>query len=128
SIAAGEDFNCCLVDAVAPLIVNAAPLYEDRFEQSFCQRSLLGPFTKFWFPKSLTDPSAQGDLLKFEEELKVLRWVEYWRSRAKPRKGLLAPVPETPSVLLNGTFVDDAGEPYEQKPHRSKQIFDTGWT
>ncbi len=46
----------------------------------------------------------------------------------KPRKGLLAPIPESLSVLLNGTFVDEAGTPYEQKPHRSKQICDSGWT
>ncbi|UUZ65473.1 hypothetical protein LP417_13760 [Polaromonas sp. P1-6] len=124
----GEIFNRCLVEAVAPIIVRAENLYHDKFDPLFCQRSLLGPFSKFWFPKELTDPSAQSQLLQFEEELRVSQWVKYWRERPKPRKGLLAPVPESMSVLLNGTFVNDAGEPYEQKPGRSKQIFDTGWT
>ena len=128
SIETGEDFNRRLVEAVAPIVVSSEGLYGDRFDQVLCRRSLLGPFSKFWFPKELTDPSAQGELLKFKEELRVSQWVEYWSGRAKPRKGLLAPVPESMSVLLNGTFVDEAGKVYEQKPNRSKQIFDTGWT
>jgi hypothetical protein len=32
------------------------------------------------------------------------------------------------SLLLNGTFVNKAGGVYEQKPTRSRQIYDTGWT
>jgi hypothetical protein len=124
----GEDFNRRLVDAVAPIIVRSENLYRDKFDQMFCQRSLLGPFSKFWFPKELTDPSAQSQLLTFKAELQVSQWVNYWRGRPKPRKGLLVPVPESMSVLLNGTFVNAAGEVYEQKPSRSKQIFDTGWT
>jgi|SRR5712691_438637 len=124
----GEDFNRRLVEAVAPIIVHSENLYGDKFDEVFCQRSLLGPYSKFWFPKALTDPSAQSELLKFKEELRVVRWLSYWQGRPKPRKGLLAPVPESTSVLLNGTFVNAAGEVYEQKPGRSKQIFDTGWT
>jgi len=124
----GESFNRRLVEAVAPIIVSAEGLYRDRFDRLLCERSLLGPFSKFWFSKALTDPSAQTELLKYSEEVRVPRWVEYWRERPKPRKGLLAPRPDVPSVLLNGTFVNDAGDVYEQKPGRSKQIFDTGWT
>ncbi len=124
----GEAFNRCLVEAIAPMIVQAEGLYVDKFAPLFCHRSLLGPFSKFWYPKGLTDPSAQSQLLKAKEELRIPRWVEFWRGRPKPRKGLLAPVPESNAVLLNGTFVNDAGEVYEQKPGRSKQIFDTGWT
>lgn len=128
SVEAGEDFNRRLVEAVAPIIVRSEQIYGDRFNQLFCRRSLLGPFSKFWYPRELTDPSAQAELLQFKEELRISRWVEYWSAMAKPRKGLLAPIPESPSVLLNGTFIDEAGEAYEQKPNRSKQIFDAGWT
>lgn len=128
SIEAGEIFNRRLVEAIAPIIANSEQLYQDRFDRLLCNRSLLGPFSKFWYPKELTDPSAQFELLKFEEELRISRWVEYWRTMERPRKGLLAPVPESMSVLLNGTFVNKVGEVYEQKPNRSRQIFDTGWT
>jgi hypothetical protein len=124
----GETFNRSLVAAVAPMIVSSENLYSDHFGKIFCERSLLGPFSKFWFSKELTDPSAQSELLKCREELCVPRWVEHWRDQPKPRKGLLAPRPESPTILLNGTFVNDAGAVHEQKPGRSKQIFDTGWT
>jgi hypothetical protein len=127
AVEVGEDFNRRLVEAVAPLFVDAERLYADKFDAVFCQRSLLGPFSKFWYPKLLTDPSAQSQLLKLKEELRSPRWVKYWRARPKPRKGLLAPLPENTSVLLNGTFVNDAGEVYEQKPGRSKELFETGW-
>jgi hypothetical protein len=128
SVDAGENFNRRLVEAIAPIIVGSEKLYQDQLDQLLCNRSLLGPFSKFWYPKELTDPSAQSELLKFEEELRISRYVEYWSAMAKPRKGLLAPVPESLSVLLNGTFVDKAGGAYEQKPNRSRQICDTGWT
>ena len=128
SVKAGEDFNRRLVEAISPIIVGSEQLYRDKFDRLLCTRSLLGPFSKFWYAKELTDPSAQSTLLKFEEELRISRWVEYWSAMAKPRKGLLAPVPESMSVLLNGSFVDTAGEAYEQKPDRSREIFDTGWT
>jgi len=128
SVEAGENFNRRLVEAVAPIIVDSEQLYQDKFDRLLCSRSLLGPFSKFWYPKELTDPSAQSELLKFKEELQISRWVKYWSAMAKPRKGLLAPVSESMSVLLNGTFVNKASEAYEQKPKRSQQIFDTGWT
>ena len=128
SVEAGEEFNRRLVDAIAPMIVSSERLYSDRFTSSICHLSLLGSFSKFWYPKELTDPSAQAKLLEFDEELRVLRWIQHWSAMEKPRKGLLAPIPDSFSVLLNGTFVDTAGQVYEQKPQRSKQIFDTGWT
>lgn len=128
SAEAGEHFNRRLVEAIAPMIVSAESLYSDRFDQLLCRRSLLGPFSKFWYPKELTDPSAQAELLRFKETVRVSRWVQYWNTKERPRKGLLAPIPESLSVLLNGTFVDNAGTAYEQKPNRSTQIFDTGWT
>lgn len=128
SVEAGEEFNRRLVEAIAPITVRSVHLYSERFNLLLCRRSLLGPFSKFWYPKELTDPSAQEELLKFKEELRVERWVQYWSAMARPRKGLLAPTPENPSVLLNGTFVNKVGEAYEQKPNRSKQIFETGWT
>lgn len=128
SVEAGEEFNHRLVEAIAPIIVRSEHLYSDRFSQLLCCTSLLGRFSKFWYPKELTDPSAQTELLNFGEKLRVRRWVQYWSAMGSPRKGLLAPIPESPSVLLNGTFVNDSGEAYEQKPNRAKQIFDTGWT
>jgi hypothetical protein len=128
SIAHGEGFNRCLVDRVAPIIVAADHLYKDRFGKDLCQRSLLGAFSKFWFPKELTDPSAQEQLLRCDEEIRLPRWMDYWKSYPPPRKGLLAPIPCEPSVLLNGSFVNDAGEVYEQKHGRSEQLFESGWT
>jgi hypothetical protein len=127
SVMCGEMFNRHLVNAVAPLVVENESLYSDKFARDFCERSLLGRFSKFWFPKEITDPSAQMALLELDEVLSVPRWGHYWRTRPKPWKGLLAPIPENSAVLLNGTFIDTAGD-YEQKPGRSKQIFDSGWT
>jgi hypothetical protein len=127
-IESGEDFNRQLVEAVAPIIVHAEHLYKDKFDYILCERSLFGPFSKFWFTKELTDLSAQAYLLKFQEELRVPQWLEYWRNRPRPRNGLLAPVLDEPAVLLNGTFVNNAGEAYEQKPGRSGQLLDSGWT
>jgi hypothetical protein len=126
SVNVGEDFNHCLVEAVAPMVVNAESLYADKFDSVFCKRSLLGPYSKFWYPKALTDPSAESHLRTLKEELQNPRWVTYWRTFQPPRKGLL--VPESMAVLLNGTFVNGAGDAYEQKPDRSKQLFETGWT
>lgn len=127
SVEAGEQFNRRLVDAVAPLVIQAEDLYKEKFDRLFFSRSLLGRFSKFWYPKTLTDPSTQ-DYLPKKEEITHTRWVEYWRKRPEPHKGLLAPISEPPSILLNGTFVNDAGEAYEQKPHRSQQLFESGWT
>ena len=62
----GEYFNRRLVEAVAPIIVSSERLYQDKFDESFCRRSLLGYFSKFWFPKELTDPSAQRGLIRFK--------------------------------------------------------------
>jgi hypothetical protein len=128
SAEAGERFNRRLVEAIAPIIAGSEQIYQDRLDPPFCNRSLLGPFSKFWYPEELTDPSAQSELLKFEEEIRISRWAEYWSAMARPRKGLLALIPESVSVLLNGTFVDKAGEVYEQKPNRCRQICETGWT
>lgn len=127
-IKSGEDFNRQLVEAIAPMVVGAERLYRDEFEQLFCQRSLLGRFSKFWFPNEITDTSFEFHLQKLKEELSVSHWKTYWRDRPKPWKGLLTPIPESGSVLLNGTFINDAGEEYEQKQERSKQIFESGWT
>ena len=124
----GEDFNRCLIEAVAPIVVNAESLYADRFDRTFCERSLLGDFSKLWYPKRLTDLGSLSYMVKSKEELRIPRWLEYWHARSKPRKGLLAPLPEVPSILFNGTFVNELGDAYEQKPGRSIQLFETGWT
>jgi hypothetical protein len=128
SIKEGEAFNRLLVEAVAPRIIAASALYEDKFSTELCRASLLGPYSKFWFTKQLTDPSAQALLLRCPEVIRFPRWQEYWRSRPKPRKGLLAPMPEQIAVLLNGSFVNESGVYYEQKPGRSAELFACGWT
>jgi len=127
-IECGVNFNRRLVEAVAPIIVCAEHLYKDKFDPFLCKSSLLGPFSKFWFPKELTDLSAQDQLEKFKEVILVARWIAYWRNENGLKKGMLAPIPDEPSVLLNGTFVNEAGEAYEQKPYRSRQLFESGWT
>lgn len=125
----GERFNRLLVERVAPLIVDAENLYSDRFDRQFCERSLLGPFTKFWYSKDITDPSAREYLCSLPEVIRVGTWLAYWHGCQKPRKGLLAPLPEDRRVLLNGTFVHpETGDVYEQKPQRSRHLHQCGWT
>lgn len=125
----GEEFNQSLIGAVAPILLEATRLYEDRFSRHFLGQSLMGPYSKFWFPSELSDPSAQDHLLSIREEIRWPRWVEYWQSKNRPRKGLLAPIiREEPSVLLNGTFIDEKGSAFDQKPGRSKELFEQGWT
>jgi hypothetical protein len=125
----GERFNRILVERIAPLIVEAEDLYRGRFDRLFCERSLLGPFTKFWYSKEITDPSASEYLSGLPEVIRVGTWVSYWRQRPKPWKGLLAPLPEDKCVLLNGTFINpENGDAYEQKPERSRHIHECGWT
>jgi hypothetical protein len=127
-IAIGESFNRRLVEAVAPLLVSAEHLYQDKFDRLLCQRSLLGTYSKFWFTKDLSDPANSSRLLTYPEVIRFSLWREFWATRSKPRKGLLAPNPEISAVLLNGTFVDLRGTEYEQKPGRSKELHETGWT
>jgi uncharacterized membrane protein YsdA (DUF1294 family)/cold shock CspA family protein len=83
----GEAFNRALVEAVGPCIVEAEHLYSDHFDRAYCQSSLLGRFSKFWYPKSISDKSAESALLRFREELQVPAWQAYWRNRPPPRKG-----------------------------------------
>ncbi|HET7865926.1 MAG TPA: hypothetical protein VFL86_16115 [Burkholderiaceae bacterium] len=128
SVEVGEAFNRALVESVAPRIIAASGLYSDKFSLDLCRGSLLGPFSKFWFTKQLTDPSAQEQLLASAEAIRFPRWQEYWHSKPEPRKGLLAPKPEEAAVLLNGSFVNRAGLCYEQKPGRSAELFARGWT
>jgi hypothetical protein len=124
----GERFNQQLVAAIVSTVIESEELYADRFSRTLCSRSLLGPFTKLWYSKELTDPAAEEYLLQLPEVIQLPRWKDYWRLRDKPRKGLLAPLLYDTSVLLNGTFVNQAGDVYDQKPKRSKQLFDSGWT
>ncbi len=128
SVECGEAFNRVLVDSVAPRIVAATNLYIDKFSVSCCRNSLLGPYSKFWFTTQLTDPSAQDQLLQCPEVIRFLRWQKYWSAKPQPRKGLLAPRPEQPAVLLNGSFLNEGGTYYEQKPSRSAELFESGWT
>lgn len=127
SVTSGESFNRALVQAIAPLVIEAAWLYERFFPKEFCARSLLGRFSKLWYPKELTDPSAQA-LGALKPTIRYPRWVRYWHALPAPHKGLLAPVSEGASVLLNGTFVCDDGSDFEQKPDRSQELYERGWT
>lgn len=124
----GERFNRKLVAGIVSTFIESEQLYTDRFGRTLCSNSLLGPFTKLWYSKQLTDPAANNYLLALPEAIQLPRWKQYWRLRDKPHKGLLAPVFEDTSVLLNGSFVNRVGDIYEQKPGRSKQLFDSGWT
>jgi hypothetical protein len=128
SVVAGEEFNRLLVESVAPLIINACSLYTDKFSVDLCKNSLRGPYSKFWFTIQITDPSAQDQLLRCHEIIHFPRWHEYWCDKPPPRMGLLAPMPEQPAVLLNGSFVNEAGKYYEQKSGRSTELFSCGWT
>jgi hypothetical protein len=123
-IAAGEDFNRKLVEAIAPLFIQSEQLCQ--FDHRLCQCSLLGCFSKIWFSKDITDRNYEHRLLELAEVLVVPQWQAYWKQFPKPWKGLLAP--ESPSIVLNGTFVSDDGIVYEQKPGRSKELFESGWT
>ena len=50
-------------------------------------------------------------------------------ARVRPHKGLLAPEPENTVILLNGAFIGlQSTDDYEQKPGRSKELYETGWT
>jgi hypothetical protein len=124
----GGAYNRLLVDVVAPLVIDASHLYCGKFDQEYCTRSLLGSYSKFWYTNEISDKSAEPRLLQFQEELVVPAWVNYWKGKSAPRKGLLAPMPEEPGVLLNGTFIDTAGQEYEQKPFRSRELHESDWT
>lgn len=125
----GEQFNAQIVDAIVPKIIEAESLYTEDVNRDFCERSLRGPYTKVWFPTSITDPSYEPNLLKLPEEIQVPMWVEYWKRRAPPRKGLLAPKPDESAILLNGTFVRRHDwDVWNQKPDRSSELNQIGWT
>jgi hypothetical protein len=123
-IATGEDFNRKLIEAISPLFIKSQELCQ--FDHRLCQCSLLGCFSKIWFSKDITDPNYEHHFLELPEVLVVPRWQTYWKQFPKPWKGLLAP--ESASIVLNGTFVNNEGIVYEQKPDRSKELFESGWT
>jgi hypothetical protein len=125
---AGERFNRQLVDSVVPTLVAAVHLYQDKVDQRLFKMSLRGPYSKLWFTKDVSDKSVEQELLTLKEVIQFPRWVEHWKSRSEPRKGLLAPLPEAPAVLLNGSFIKENGDCYEQKPERSRELFECGWT
>jgi hypothetical protein len=99
-------------------------LYADRYSTSDFSRSLLGRFSKLWFPKSLTDEDNTKNLKNLQERIAAPRWMSYWHNRATPRKGLQAPACD--EILLNGTFINEDGD-FEQKPSRSKDLWERGW-
>jgi hypothetical protein len=125
----GSLFNRALVDSIAPLIAEAEHLYRDRFDRDFCERSLRGSFSKIWYSKEISDPSAQTYLETLPEVINAPRWRDHWQSQKPPRKGLLAPLPDETAILLNGTFLNPAtGEEFDTKPDRAAELFEKGWT
>lgn len=129
SIQNGEAFNRLLLETVAPSFLKIS---RKEFTPEFFCQSLLGAYTKFCFPKPLTDPINDQSLLSLDETITVPRWKEYWDSKALPRKGLLAPLGDFEGkcmILINGTFVHPAsGAEWEQKRIRSQQLHEQGWT
>jgi len=53
------DFNQSLIDAVAPMLFDSERRHQGRFSRQFLEQPLIGPHSKFWFPKELSDPSAK---------------------------------------------------------------------
>ena len=70
-----------------PIILSATHLYEDRFDRRFCESSLLGPYTKLWFTKELTDPSAQELLLTFQRTAARAKMGAILARKGKTKKG-----------------------------------------
>lgn len=129
SIEQGETFNRWIIERVVSPIIAFRECYEGTMTGDFVAASLRGPHTKIWFPKAISDPSASVWRSGLPEVIRWPQWVSYWKHKARPRKGLLAPVPEEPAILLNGTFVaPDASSVWEQKPCRSRELHKRGWT
>ena len=82
----GEFFNRLLVDIISPIIVNAENLYSDKFTRAFCDQSLCGRFSKFWFSREITDPSGQAYLDKLPEVISVDRWKNHWEHGLDPTR------------------------------------------
>ena len=129
SVENGERFNRFVIKTIAPLIVEATGLYKDKFSRELCKLSLYGKYSKFWFANDITDPSGQEYLNRLPEVIRVKSWREYWEDKQPPRKGLLAPLPKCTVILLNGTFVNlETKEICNQKPGRSRELYEQGWT
>ena len=129
SVETGESFNGSVVDLMTGVILQNRRLLTEAVSPELCEKSLGGPHTKVWFPKEVTSPDYEPELLLLSETIRAQRWVDYWRSRSRPRKGLLAPRPAEPAILLNGTFVNpNDWSVWNQKPDRSRQVFESGWT
>ena len=125
----GEAFNKYLVNKIAPIIIESSELYKGNFDPTFCQMSLCGEYSKFWFAKDVTDPLMENYLNGLEEVITAGRWKKYWKSQTKPWKGLLAPNPKEKNILFNGTFVKRTVRcRINSKPNRSNEIFESGWT
>jgi hypothetical protein len=125
----GEVFNRAALAAIIGILVESKHLFAPKVDADLCRKSLEGRYAKFWFPKSLTDLSSQEQLLKFPEVIKWPPWVAHWSSKVQPRKGLLAPSLDEPTILLNGSFVRRGDwATYEQKPGRSEDLAKRGWT
>lgn len=128
SIEVGEQFNAYVITGVGDILLPQADRHPTDLSSDTVTASLRGDHSKIWFPKQMTDLSSRwwDDA---EPTIKWPRWVQYWSREPKPHKGLLAFVPEEPAILINGTFIHKkTHEVWNQKPDRSRQIHETGWT
>lgn len=127
--AEGRAYNRLACAIVAEILLENPALFTEGVTHELCARSLNGPHTKLWFSREITSPDYAERLAKLPELIIADRWVRHWRAKPVPRKGLLVPVPERPAMRLNGTFVRPGDWcVWDQKPERSRELFETGWT
>jgi len=127
SIEAGEAFNRRLLQSIGPMIIFSENIYKAHLDRYQCNSSLLGASSYIWYPKELSGRLAKRRLQRCDEELRVSRWADHWKDVAAPRKGLLAPIPESAVNQIYGTFINHMCDPYDQEPDRARVLHETGW-
>ena len=127
-IGGGERFNHQLVAGIVSTFIESQQLHEIDFLARSALTLSSVHLPRFGTQSSSPIRAANDYLSTLPEAIQLPRWKQYWHFKDGPHKGLLAPILEGTSVLLNGSFVNQAGEAYEQKPGRSQQLFDSGWT
>ncbi len=129
SIETGERFNAAVVSAIGDMLLPHEDRYPSGRNADLVAASLRGGHSKVWFPKEMTDPAASSWWHGATSPINWPRWLEYWSQRPEPHKGLFAYTPLEPAILINGTFLHPAThEVWNQKPERSRQLYETGWT
>ncbi len=129
SVQAGERFNIAVVTEICQVIRTNGNRYVGNRSSEIVAASLRGPYSKVWLPKGMTDPAESGWDNSEISSIRWSPWVNHWSGKAAPHKGILAYTPARPEILLNGTFVHELTvQPWNQKPSRSREIHETGWT